>query len=166
MKKTWRNVGILVAGVLLVVLGILLSEKRNQQLLKSSSELEDFLMENGKLVELFDEGVTEDGTPILITETGGIPIYEHSDKVEAMSDVPVLLYYPNATEEICLHFEMNLSPRFKEYELYKGEELVPSDPDKEHYYFLDLKEKGNYLMEIRYSDPDAGEGHIYFSIAW
>lgn len=165
MRETWRNVGIVaVFGLFLAM--VVVSERKNQQLVQNNAELEDFLISNGKLVELFDEGISEDGTPIVVTETGGIPMYERHDKVDAMIDMPIWLYYPDATK-VRLHFEMDLSPRFEEWDLYFEEELVPPDPEKEHYYFLDLEKKGTHIMEVRYPDPDTGEeSHIYFSIAW
>ena len=163
MKSNRRIVEAVVVAV--VICGIFLIVSCNQgKRIANYEYLKEFLKENGKLVELFDEGVS-DGVQIVSTETGWIPVYERDDIVDAMTDFPVLLYYPDSSK-VRVHFEMDLSPRFEKWELYVGEKLVPSDPEKEYYYFLDLEEKGTYIMDVRYQDPESGEGHIYFSIAW
>ncbi len=175
MEKRLRSACCLVVVVgLLIVISQLASKNqqlisKNQQLSHNNDELELFLFSRGRLVQLFEEGISEDGVPIVVTEMKGIPMFECQDKVEAaMREVPVLLYYPESNQ-VRLHFEMNLSERLEKWELYvtfpneEEEVLVPPDPDKSYYYFLELKAKGTYIIHVR----DLKNGNdIFFPISW
>lgn len=175
MKERLRSVGCLVVAVcLLIVIGQLASKNqqlgiKNEQLLQDNEELEEFLFSKGRLVQLLEEGISKEGIPIVVTEMKGIPMFESQDKVDAtVRELPVLLYYPES-EQVQLHFEMKLEHRLEEWELYvtfpneDEEVLVPPDPEKSYYYFLDLKQKGDYIIHVK---DLKGSNDIYFPIHW
>lgn len=168
MKKRLRSACCLAVVVSLLSVIVHLQNK-NQQLLQDSVELQEFLFTRGRLVQLLEEKISENGVPIVVTEMKGIPMFECRDKVEAaMREVPVLLYYPESNR-VRLHFEMNLSERLEEWELYvtfpnEEEEIkVPPDPEKSYYYFLDLEQKGVYIIHIK---DLKNSNDIFFPIKW
>lgn len=136
--------------------------------LTDTEYMKDFFVSYGKLINLIDEKQIRNGIPVVTTEDGTLPIGREKDRVNAMRQIPIYLYFPNASE-ISLHFKVDLKAFQKKWEisviLPNGkEETVTPDPDKENYFYLELKERGTYFVDI--SDPNDDENHQYFSLQW
>lgn len=136
--------------------------------LTDTEYMKDFFVSYGKLINLIDEKQIRNGIPVVTTEEGTLPIGREKDRVNAMTQMPIYLYFPNASE-ISLHFKVDLKAFQNEWQISaflpngKEEEVTP-DSDKENYFYLELKERGTYFVDI--SDPNDDENHQYFSLQW